>query len=152
MKSHNNRTGFGKEQKCPGSAVYRQLRVVIAGGGTGGHLFPGIAIAEAFKKRQPQSRILFVTSGKKIEETVLAKTQFEKKMILVEGIKGKGLFAKLASVCRLPKGLIDAIRLLSGFKPDVVIGMGAYSAGPVIAAAWMLRTHRVIHEQNSLRV
>jgi UDP-N-acetylglucosamine--N-acetylmuramyl-(pentapeptide) pyrophosphoryl-undecaprenol N-acetylglucosamine transferase len=94
--------------------------------------------------------VLFVTSGKKIEETVLAKTVFEKKLISVEGIKGEGIFAKLASMCRLPKGMIDALRLLIEFKPDIVIGMGAYSAGPVISGAWMLRIHRVIHEQNSI--
>jgi UDP-N-acetylglucosamine--N-acetylmuramyl-(pentapeptide) pyrophosphoryl-undecaprenol N-acetylglucosamine transferase len=130
--------------------VFPELRILIAGGGTGGHLFPGIAIAEVFMKRQPATRVLFVTSGKKIEETVLGKTSFEKKLISVQGIKGKGLFAKLASLCRLPKGMIDAIRLLIGFKPHIVIGMGAYSAGPIIAGAWMMRIHRVIHEQNSI--
>ncbi|MDA3898157.1 MAG: undecaprenyldiphospho-muramoylpentapeptide beta-N-acetylglucosaminyltransferase [Desulfobacteraceae bacterium] len=134
----------------PEPKVFPELRILIAGGGTGGHLFPGIAIAEVFMKRQPATRVLFVTSGKKIEETVLAKTLFEKKLISVQGIKGKGLMAKLASLCRLPKGMIDALRLLIGFKPHVVIGMGAYSAGPVIAGAWMLRIHRVIHEQNSI--
>jgi len=130
--------------------VFPELRIVIAGGGTGGHLFPGIAIAEKLMERQPATRVLFVTSGKKIEETVLAKTVFEKKLISVQGIKGKGLRAKLFSVCKLPKGLIDALRLLIAFKPHIVMGMGAYSAGPVIAGAWMLRIHRVIHEQNSI--
>ncbi len=143
-------TGSGKRTESPDQAFSPVLRIVIAGGGTGGHLFPGIAIAEMFMKRQPATRVLFVTSGKRIEETVLAKTMFEKKLISVEGIKGKGIFAKLASMCRLPKGMIDALRLLIGFKPDIVIGMGAYSAGPVIAGAWMLRIHRVIHEQNSI--
>lgn len=132
------------------TVVFPELRILIAGGGTGGHLFPGIAIAEVFMKRQPATRVLFVTSGKKIEETVLGKTSFEKKLISVQGIKGKGLFAKLVSLCRLPKGMIDALRLLIGFKPHIVIGMGAYSAGPVIAGAWILRIHRVIHEQNSI--
>jgi len=130
--------------------VLPELRILIAGGGTGGHLFPGIAIAEVFMKRQPATRVMFVTSGKKIEETVLAKTPFEKKLISVQGIKGKGFMAKLASLCRLPQGMIDALRLLAGFKPHIVIGMGAYSAGPIIAGAWMLRIHRVIHEQNSI--
>jgi len=132
------------------TAFYPGLRIVIAGGGTGGHLFPGIAIADVFMKRQPATRVVFVTSGKKIEETVLGKTVFEKKRISVEGIKGKRIFAKLMSLCRLPKGLLDALSLLIGYKPDIVIGMGAYAAGPVIAGAWMLRIHRVIHEQNSI--
>ncbi|RJP84533.1 MAG: undecaprenyldiphospho-muramoylpentapeptide beta-N-acetylglucosaminyltransferase [Desulfobacteraceae bacterium] len=126
------------------------LRVVIAGGGTGGHLFPGIAIAETFVKRQAKTEILFVTSGKKIEETVLANTPYAKKRISAEGIKGKSVFAKLRSVAKLPKGLIDSLKLLVAFKPDAVIGMGAYSAGPVVLGAWMLRIPRVICEQNSI--
>lgn len=153
-KTSINNTG---DTASPGAALQntaeadgRGLRVIIAGGGTGGHLFPGIAIAEVLMKRQPESRIMFVTSGKKIEETVLAKTRFEKKLISVEGIKGRGLLAKLAAVSKLPNGLMDAIRLLREFYPDVVIGMGAYSAGPIIAAAWLLRMHRVICEQNSI--
>ncbi|MBC2715797.1 MAG: undecaprenyldiphospho-muramoylpentapeptide beta-N-acetylglucosaminyltransferase [Desulfobacteraceae bacterium] len=150
IKENINLTGSGRKKESPEPSSFPELRIVIAGGGTGGHLFPGIAIAEVFMKRQARTRVLFVTSGKRIEETVLANTLFEKKLISVEGIKGKGLFAKLASMCRLPKGMIDALRLLIGFKPDIVIGMGAYSAGPVIAGAWMLRIHRVIHEQNSI--
>lgn len=126
------------------------LRIIIAGGGTGGHLFPGIAIAETFMHRQPKTRILFVSSGKKLEETVLAKTDFEKKKISIEGFKGKHLTAKLSSLVKLPKGLAESLRMLIAFKPDVVIGMGAYSAGPVVSSAWMLRIFCVIHEQNSI--
>lgn len=129
---------------------YVALRIVFAGGGTGGHLFPGIAIAEAFMDHAPQTRILFVSSGKKIEETVLSKTSFEKKKITIEGIKGKRLSAKLFSLFKLPLGLIESLCLLIQFKPDVVIGMGAYSAGPVVVSAWMLRICRVICEQNSI--
>jgi len=143
-------SGAGTKKPRLEPDIFPELRIVIAGGGTGGHLFPGIAIADVFMERQPATRVLFVTSGKKIEETVLAKTLFEKKLISVQGIKGKGLIAKLASVCRLPKGMFDALRLLIEFKPHVVIGMGAYSAGPVIACAWLLKIHRVIHEQNSI--
>ncbi|MFZ2634683.1 MAG: undecaprenyldiphospho-muramoylpentapeptide beta-N-acetylglucosaminyltransferase [Desulfosalsimonadaceae bacterium] len=133
-----------------GSSPVRALKVVIAGGGTGGHLFPGIAIAEAFVKRQGNTEILFVTSGKKIEETVLANTPYAKKRISAEGIKGKSMFAKLSSMMKLPKGLMDSLKLLAAFKPDVVIGMGAYSAGPVVLGAWMMRIPRVICEQNSI--
>ncbi|MDA8405066.1 MAG: undecaprenyldiphospho-muramoylpentapeptide beta-N-acetylglucosaminyltransferase [Desulfobacteraceae bacterium] len=132
------------------SAIVRALKVVIAGGGTGGHLFPGIAIAEAFVKRAENTEILFVTSGKKIEETVLANTPYSTKRISAEGIKGKGVFAKLSSMMKLPKGLLDSLLLLAAFKPDVVIGMGAYSAGPVVLGAWILRIPRAICEQNSI--
>jgi len=125
-------------------------RVVIAGGGTGGHLFPGIAIADAFRKRCPGSRILFVSSGRPLEEAVLAKTGFEKALIAVEGIKGKTPSARLRSVIKLPFGLSAAILLLIRFKPHLVIGMGGYSAGPVVMGAWLLRIPRVIHEQNRM--
>jgi len=130
--------------------VYEALRVVIAGGGTGGHLFPGIAIAEAFVKRQAGTEICFVTSGKKIEETVLALTPYAKKRISAEGIKGKNIFAKLSSMMKLPKGLMESIKLMLTFKPHAVVGMGAYSAGPVVLAAWVMRIPRVICEQNSI--
>lgn len=126
------------------------LRILIAGGGTGGHLFPGIAIAEIFAQDAPGTRVMFVSSGRAIEETLLAKTPYEKKCISVEGIKGKNLFSKMAALTRVPGGLIQAFRLLRGFSPQVVIGMGAYSAGPVVVAAWMCGIHRVICEQNSL--
>ena len=149
-KINSSVTDPGRKKEIQYPVFYPGLRIVIAGGGTGGHLFPGIAIAEVFIQRQPQTRVLFITSGKRIEETVLAKTLFEKKLISVEGIKGKGVFAKLASMYKLPKGLVDALRLLIGFKPDIVIGMGAYSAGPVVLGAWLLGIHRVIHEQNSI--
>jgi len=141
---------IGNQKKIRPEQEERTLRIVIAGGGTGGHLFPGIAIAEAFIKRHPQSRIMFVTSGKKIEETVLSKTPYEKKIITVQGIKGKTITAKLKSILKLPKGLFESMNMLAKFKPDFVIGMGAYSAGPVLAGAWMLRINRFIHEQNSL--
>jgi UDP-N-acetylglucosamine--N-acetylmuramyl-(pentapeptide) pyrophosphoryl-undecaprenol N-acetylglucosamine transferase len=126
------------------------LGVVFAGGGTGGHLFPAIAIAEEFQDRNPESRILFISSGRPIEEKVLSKTGFEKLIIHVEGIKGKRMWVKLKSLIILPKGLFSAMGLLMRFKPDVVIGMGGYSAGPVILSAWMLRISRVICEQNKL--
>jgi UDP-N-acetylglucosamine--N-acetylmuramyl-(pentapeptide) pyrophosphoryl-undecaprenol N-acetylglucosamine transferase len=126
------------------------LRVIFAGGGTGGHLFPGIAIAREFENRYPGTRILFVSSGRPIEEKVLAKTGFETAMIRVEGIKGKTLWSKLKSAMILPRGLLGAIALLFRFKPDLVMGLGGYSAGPLILAAWMLRIPRAICEQNQL--
>lgn len=126
------------------------LRILIAGGGTGGHLFPGIAIAETFVQDAPKARVMFVSSGRAIEETVLAKTPYEKRRIEVEGIKGKSLFSKLSAVIKVPGGLIQAFGLLREFSPHVVIGMGAYSAGPVVVAAWIRGIPRVICEQNSI--
>jgi UDP-N-acetylglucosamine--N-acetylmuramyl-(pentapeptide) pyrophosphoryl-undecaprenol N-acetylglucosamine transferase len=124
--------------------------VVIAGGGTGGHLFPGIALAEEFVLRNPACRIRFVSSGRPLEERVLAETGFEVYRLAVEGLKGRGVMAKLKTAFRLPLSLLQALRMLRRVRPDVVIGMGGYSAGPVVLAAWMLRYDRVICEQNRL--
>ena len=123
---------------------------VIAGGGTGGHLFPGIAVAEELKRRQPGSRVVFVSSGRPLEERVLSAGGFEKAVINVEGIKGRRQMAKLKSSAMLPFGFLQAMGLLRRVRPDVVIGMGGYSAGPVILGAWMLSYPRVICEQNRL--
>jgi UDP-N-acetylglucosamine--N-acetylmuramyl-(pentapeptide) pyrophosphoryl-undecaprenol N-acetylglucosamine transferase len=144
---HINDVRTGLDQKDPEKPG---LRIVFAGGGTGGHLFPGIAIAQEFETRRPGTRILFVSSGRPIEEKVLAKAGFETAVIRVEGIKGKGLWSKLKSTMILPKGIFGAICLLWRFKPDMVMGMGGYSAGPMILAAWMLRIPRAICEQNKL--
>ena len=126
------------------------LRIVIAGGGTGGHLFPGIAIAEAFKARAPESRPLFITTGRPIEERVLATGVYATCRITAAGFKGVGMAGKLKALIKMPAGLIAALLLLIRFRPHAVIGMGAYSAAPVIMAAWLLRIFRAIHEQNRI--
>lgn len=126
------------------------LRIVIAGGGTGGHLFPGIAIAEAFQARSAESRMLFITTGRPIEERVLATGTYATCRITAAGFKGVGPVGKLKALFKVPAGLIAALLLLVRFRPHAVIGMGAYSAAPVITAAWMLRIFRAIHEQNCI--
>jgi UDP-N-acetylglucosamine--N-acetylmuramyl-(pentapeptide) pyrophosphoryl-undecaprenol N-acetylglucosamine transferase len=150
MSSHQADTNdavAGTDQKNPEKSG---LRVIFAGGGTGGHLFPGIAIAREFVCRQSGTRILFISSGRPIEEKVLAKTGFEIAMIRVEGIKGKSLWSKIKSVMILPRGVLESMALLLRFKPDMVMGMGGYAAGPMILAAWILRVPRAICEQNKL--
>jgi UDP-N-acetylglucosamine--N-acetylmuramyl-(pentapeptide) pyrophosphoryl-undecaprenol N-acetylglucosamine transferase len=81
------------------------MRIVIAGGGTGGHLFPGIAIAEAFAARNANNKILFVSTGRPFEISVLSKTDFKHKSITAEGIKGRGLWKQVVSVFKIPKGI-----------------------------------------------
>ncbi len=128
----------------------KYLRVVIAGGGTGGHLFPGIAIAESFIERTAENRILFVNTGKPFEKAILAETGFNLECITAEGIKGRNFSAQLRSILRLPKSIFQSIRILKTFKPDLVVGMGSYSAGPVIIGAWLMNIQVVLHEQNLL--
>jgi UDP-N-acetylglucosamine--N-acetylmuramyl-(pentapeptide) pyrophosphoryl-undecaprenol N-acetylglucosamine transferase len=141
-----------KERTARDSLSFREssgpLRIVIAGGGTGGHLFPGIAIAQEFMARNPNNRVLFVGTGKPFETTALSKADFAHKRITSEGIKGRGLGNQTRSILKIPKGILESVMILKRFRPDLVFGVGGYSAGPLAAAAWLLGTKIVLHEQN----
>jgi UDP-N-acetylglucosamine--N-acetylmuramyl-(pentapeptide) pyrophosphoryl-undecaprenol N-acetylglucosamine transferase len=126
------------------------LNVVIAGGVTGGHLFPGIAIAQAFMEKDPENNILFISSGNAFEQSVLSRAGFALKAIPVTGIKGKGLKNQIGTILCLPKSIWHALYQLKRFAPDLVIGMGCYSAGPVAVAALLMGIRLVLHEQNIL--
>ncbi len=128
----------------------RPLRIVIAGGGTGGHLFPGIAVAQEFEVRNAASRIIFVSTGNPLERSVLSKTGYPLQTITAAGIKGRGLWNQIKSVAKIPKGILEANRILKNFSPDLTVGLGSYSAGPVVFAAWLRRIPIVVHEQNIL--
>ena len=126
------------------------MRIIIAGGGTGGHLFPGIAIADAFMERDKKNEVLFVGTGKPFEISILSKTCFMYQSITAEGIKGRGLWNQIVSIAKIPKGVVESVKILKNFKPDLVLGVGGYSAGPVGLGAWLLGIKIVIHEQNIL--
>jgi len=128
----------------------KALRVVIAGGGTGGHLFPGLAIAQEFKARNKRNKIVFVSTGNALERSVLSETDFKFETITAEGIKGRGRWNQAKSALKIPKGIIESLRILKNCKPDLTIGLGSYSAGPVIVSAWLMRTKIALHEQNIL--
>ncbi|MFP4667429.1 MAG: undecaprenyldiphospho-muramoylpentapeptide beta-N-acetylglucosaminyltransferase [Desulfobacterales bacterium] len=132
------------------ASVSRPVRLVIAGAGTGGHLFPGIAVAEELMQRAPESRVLFITTGRPVEKTVLAEKPFETAEIMAAGFKGLGLWRKLVAFTLLPRGLFQALGLLRRFSPDAVLGMGAYSSAPVVIAAFLKGIPRFIHEQNRI--
>ncbi len=133
-----------------GISEKKALRVVIAGGGTGGHLFPGLAIAQEFVTRNNSNRVVFVSTGNPLERSILSQTDFELKTITAEGIKGRGIWNQVKSAVKIPKGVIEAIRILKNYKPDLIIGLGSYSAGPVVVSAWLLGTKIALHEQNIL--
>ncbi len=124
------------------------MRVVIAGGGTGGHLYPGIALAETFIKLRSEAKVLFVGTARGIGENPLLKKGYRFEAISSKGFIGKGLGGRIASLLAIPAGLIESIRILSRFSPQIVIGIGGYSAGPVLLAAILLRIKRVILEPN----
>ncbi len=130
--------------------VWRPLSVVVAGGGTGGHLFPGIAVANAFVGRNAQSRILFVGAGRPLEKAALARAKFPQRVIAIEGIKGRGPWAKLRAALKIPGAVWHSAEILRQARADLVIGLGGYSAGPVALAAWLTRIPVVLCEQNSV--
>ena len=132
------------------SGAPRALRIVIAGGGTGGHLFPGIAIAREFMARNSATRVNFVSSGNPLEKAVLSKAGFDLESIQVAGIKGRGIWNQITSVLKIPGAILTAMGVLRRFSPHMVVGLGSYSAGPVVIGAWLMRIPIAIHEQNIL--
>jgi len=128
----------------------RRLRGVIAGGGTGGHLFPGIAVAEEIRARSPGHQVLFISRGNEFERAALARAGFPLATITVEGLKGRGLWNQLRVLCRLPWSIAQSIGRLRAFRPDLVLGLGSYSAGPLVLAAWLLGIPAALCEQNIL--
>ncbi len=128
----------------------KPLKIIIATGGTGGHVFPAIAIAQKFKDENPKNRILFVGAGRPIEKRGVKKAGFAHIKIAGGGLKGYGPAQKALSFLKLIKGFLQSLKIIKKFGPDLVIGMGSYSAAPVIFAAKLLGKKTVIHEQNLL--
>lgn len=122
----------------------------MAGGGTGGHLFPGIAIAQEFKAVNPATQVVFVSSANRLERTVLEAAAFDLRRIAVSGMKGRGSWNQISAAAKIPMAIITAIGILKELSPDLTIGLGSYSAGPVVMAAWLMRIPAVICEQNIL--
>ena len=125
------------------------LRVLIAGGGTGGHLFPGIAIAQELEKRYPSVEVLFLGTGRRLESRIMQEVGYAHSQLPVSGLKGiKGikLFKRLL---RIPWSLWVASRIVRGFRPSIVIGLGGYSSGPplLIASLWGIPT--ILQEPNA---
>jgi UDP-N-acetylglucosamine--N-acetylmuramyl-(pentapeptide) pyrophosphoryl-undecaprenol N-acetylglucosamine transferase len=126
------------------------MRVVIAGGGTGGHLFPGIAVARALKVRVPDAQISFAGTAAGIEARVIPATEFSLDLIRSAGLKGKSLAARLRGAVLVPLAAVDSWRLISRRSPDVVIGVGGFSSGPVVAVAAIRGIPTMVLEQNAV--
>ena len=126
------------------------MNVIIAGGGTGGHLFPGIAVAREIQRRKPGSKILFVGAEHGIETRIVPKEGFELRTLPVGGIKGLGVARQLRNLIGMVSGVFKARQILGQFKPDVVIGVGGYASFPMLSAAILGGYPRVIMEQNAI--
>ena len=123
--------------------------LLIAGGGTGGHIYPAIAIAREYVARDAANKVIFVGTERGLEKTIVPKAGFPLEFINVGGLKGKGGLDLLRNLARLPLGFIDAWRAVGRHRPSVVLGVGGYSSGPVLLAAILRRVPTIIHEANA---
>lgn len=128
------------------TTIYRFL---FAGGGTGGHLFPALAVAQQIKSLKPESEILFVGTSNKIESNVVPKYGFIFKSIWVSGFSRKLTLNNLLFPIKLIVSMLQSLWIVLNFKPKVAIGSGAYVSGPVIWAASVLGAKVILLEQNS---
>ncbi len=126
------------------------MKVMIAGGGTGGHLFPGIALADEISTRHPRNRVVFVGTDRGLEARVVPACGYALETIPVHGLKGMGPLKLLKGLVALPRAFFASAWLLWKHKPDVVIGVGGYASGPVVLAAWLQRVPTAVQEQNTL--
>ena len=125
------------------------MKVLLAGGGTGGHVYPAIAIANKIKEHNPDCEILFVGTKNGIESEIVPKAGFELKTVTVQGFKRKIDLDNIKRVFKLCKGLEQSRRIVKKYKPDIVIGTGGYVSGPVLFNAAMNKRVTIVHEQNS---
>jgi UDP-N-acetylglucosamine--N-acetylmuramyl-(pentapeptide) pyrophosphoryl-undecaprenol N-acetylglucosamine transferase len=125
-------------------------KVLIAGGGTGGHIYTGIALAEELRSRDSDCRLLFVGTRKGLERKIIPREGYSIKYINVYGLKGKGLVETVRNLIVLPVSILQSLLLLLRFKPGLVIGVGGYASGPVCWTAAKLKIPIVIVEQNSI--
>jgi UDP-N-acetylglucosamine--N-acetylmuramyl-(pentapeptide) pyrophosphoryl-undecaprenol N-acetylglucosamine transferase len=123
--------------------------LMIAGGGTGGHIYPAIAIAREYLARDASWKVVFVGTEKGLEKTIVPKAGFPLEFINVGGLKGKGGVDLLRNVARLPLGFVDAWRVVGKHRPAAVLGVGGYSSGPVLVAAMLRRIPTIVHEANA---
>ena len=123
--------------------------LMIAGGGTGGHIYPAIAIAREYVARDAARRVVFVGTERGLEKTIVPKAGFPLEFIDVGGLKGKGGLDLIRNLLRVPKGFAQAWSLIGKHRPSAVLGVGGYSSGPVLVAAKLRGVPTIIHEANA---
>ena len=125
------------------------MKVLLSGGGTGGHVYPAIAIANKIKEENPDCEILFVGTEKGLESEIVPKYGYELKTVTVQGFRRKIDFENVKRVFKLCKGLEQSRRIVKKYKPDIVIGTGGYVSGPVLFNSALNKNVTIVHEQNS---
>jgi len=126
------------------------MKLIIAGGGTGGHLFPGIAVAEEFLTRDPANRVLFVGTERGIEARAVPAAGYPLELISAAGIRGKGGLSQVKGAMMMLYGYAQSRKVLKAFLPDLVLGVGGYASLPMVLATKGMRVPAFIHEQNAI--
>ncbi len=128
--------------------VKDKMRIIIAGGGTGGHIFPALSIAEEIKNRSVENEVLFVGTQNGLEKEIIPKMGFDIKFINSAGFVGKGTVTKIRTVISALNGVAIASRIIKSFNPEVVLGVGGYASGPTVLCARLKSIPTAICEQN----
>src|SRR5690606_20157995 len=127
----------------------RQLKVIISGGGTGGHIYPAISIADEIKRRNPDADILFVGATGRMEMEKVPQAGYKIEGLWITGIERKLTINNLSFPFKLMSSLFKAKKIISTFKPDIVIGTGGFASGPLLKMANRAKIPTLIQEQNS---
>jgi len=126
------------------------MKVLIAAGGTGGHIYPGIAVAKEIVRRDQAADVLFVGTARGLETKIVPDNGFRLALVNSAGLKNVGLAGKLKGLAVLPKSFLEARALLKEFTPDVVVGAGGYVSGPVLLMASFMRIPTLVMDSNAL--
>jgi len=126
------------------------MRVMIAGGGTGGHLFPGLAVAEEFRSRDASTEVIFVGTESGIEARIVPREGYPIRFLRAEGLVGVTFIKKIKAIIKMGLSMIDSYRIIHAVRPDIVIGVGGYASGAVVLLACLMSIPTMILEQNSV--
>ena len=126
------------------------MRVLIAAGGTGGHIYPGIAVAKEIMRRDVGSQVRFVGTARGLEKKLVPDAGFGLSLIESTGLKNVGVVGKVRGLLLLPKSFLAARRLIKEFRPDVVVGAGGYVSGPVLLMAAWMKVPTLVMDSNAL--
>lgn len=126
------------------------MKIVVSGGGTGGHIYPALALIREIQKENKDAQVLYIGTKSGLESTLVPREKIPFKSIHITGFKRKLSLDNIKTILRFLKGARDSKKMLKEFQPDIVIGTGGYVCGPVVYAAAKLNIPTIVHEQNSV--
>jgi UDP-N-acetylglucosamine--N-acetylmuramyl-(pentapeptide) pyrophosphoryl-undecaprenol N-acetylglucosamine transferase len=126
------------------------MKVLIAAGGTGGHIYPGIAVANEIMRRDAESEVLFVGTARGLEKKIVPENGFQLSLINSAGLKNVGLVGKIKGLSVLPRSFVEARRIIRQFRPHVVVGAGGYVSGPVLLMSAIMGVPTLVMDSNAL--